>query len=45
METQKIINLLDEDDDKEFEFETKNGILLIMKVMDNMVKEMKKTLQ
>ena len=42
METQKIVNLLeDSDDDDVLRFPTKNGTSLMIKTMDNMEKEMK----
>ena len=41
MESQKIINLLEQSDDDELKFETKNGISLMIKTMVSMVKEIK----
>ena len=45
MEAQNIINLLEESDDDILKFAAKNGILLMIKTMDNMEKEMKMILQ
>ena len=46
MEEQKILNLLEEtDDDDILKFQTKIGILVMIKIMVNMVKEMKTILQ
>ena len=41
METQKIVNLLNDTDNKSSKFATKNGMLLMIKIIQNMVKEMK----
>ena len=41
MEAHKIINLLESSDDDELKFQTKNGILLMIKIIDNMEKVMK----
>ena len=41
METQKIANLLNDSDNKFSKFATKNGTILMTKIMDNMAKEMK----
>ena len=45
MESRKIINLLDHKDDDDPRFQTKNGIVLMTKIMVSMVMEMKMTLQ
>ena len=44
MESQKIMNLLNNNDVESQKFTTKKGILSMIKIMDNMVKEMKMTL-
>ena len=41
METQNIINLLNGSDNESSKFATKNGTLLMAKIMDNMAVEMK----
>ena len=41
METQKIVNLLNDTDNESPKFATKNGILLMTKTMDKMAMEMK----
>ena len=43
METQKVINLLEDSDDEFLNFATKNSTLLMIKTMDSMEKEMKMT--
>ena len=41
METQKIVNLLNDSDNKSSKFATKNGMLLMTKIMESMEEEMK----
>ena len=41
METQKIINLLNDNDNESSKFAKKTGMLLMTKITQNMVKEMK----
>ena len=41
METQKIVNLLNDSNNKSSKFATKNGTLLMTKIMDNLAEEMK----
>ena len=41
METQKIVNLLKESDHKSSKFATKNGRSLMMKILQNLVKDLK----
>ena len=41
MESQKIINLLNNNDIKSQTFTTKRGILSMIKIMDNMAEEIK----
>ena len=41
MESQKIVDVLNDSDIESSKFATKNGTLLIIRIMDNMVKEIK----
>ena len=41
METQKIVNLLNDSNNESSKFAAKNGALLINKIMDNIAEEMK----
>ena len=41
METQKIVNLLNDSEELNSKFATKNGTLLMTKIKDNMVEEIK----
>ena len=41
METQKIINLLNDNDNESSKFAKKSGMLFMTKITQNMVKEMK----
>ena len=41
METQNIVNLLNDTENESSKFATKNGTLLMTKIMDNMAMEMK----
>ena len=41
METQKILNLLNDSNNESSRFATKNGTLLMTKIVDNMAEEMK----
>ena len=41
METQKIVNLLNDSDNESSKFATKNGMLLMTKIMESMEEEMK----
>ena len=45
MESQKIINLLEQTDNGDLKFQTKNIILLMIKIMVSMIKEIKMTLR
>ena len=45
MESQKIISFLEHSDDEKLKFQTKNGILSMIKTMGSMVEEIKMTLQ
>ena len=40
METQKIVNLLNDSDNESSKFETRNFLLSTVKIMDNIAKEM-----
>ena len=44
MESQKIINFLESDDDNINIFRPKNGTLLMTKIMDNMIKTQQQNL-
>ena len=41
METQKIVNLLNDSDNESSKFATRNGMLLMTKIMESMEEEMK----
>ena len=41
METQKIVDLLNDSENGSLKFATKNGTLIMTKIMDNMAEEMK----
>ena len=41
MENRKVMNLLNDADSESSRFAIKNGMLLMTKIMENMVKEMK----
>ena len=41
METRKIVNVLNDSDNESSKFATRNGTLLMTKIMGNMAKEMK----
>ena len=41
METQKIVNLLNDSDNESPNLQQENGILLMTKIMDSMAEEMK----
>ena len=41
MKTQKIVNILNDSNNESSKFATKNGTLIMTKIMDNMAEEMK----